>query len=113
MIAEDEGMIALFLTELLEGLGHTVCASVATEAEAVAAAKVHLPDLIVMDGTLHQGSGIQAIREILCAGFVPHVFVTGDPYRLGAEPGANIVVKPFDAPTLVRAINRALLPSAP
>jgi CheY-like chemotaxis protein len=112
MIAEDEGLISLFLAELLEGLGHTVCASVATEAEAVAAAKVELPELIIMDGTLRQGSGVHAMKAILSAGFIPHIFVTGDPYRLCAEPGTIIVQKPFDSPTLVRAIKRALLSSA-
>lgn len=113
MIAEDEGMIALFLSELLEGLGHTVCASVATEAEAVAAAKAHLPDLIIMDGRLHQGSGVQAIKTIQSDRIVPHIFVTGDRYQFVCESDAIIVQKPFDVAALVRAINRALLPSAP
>ncbi len=112
MIAEDDGIIALFLAELLEGLGHTVCASIATEPEAVAAAKAQLPDLVIMDGTLRQGNGVHAMKAILSTRFIPHIFVTGDPYRFGAYSGAIIVQKPFDTQTLVRAINRALLPFA-
>jgi CheY-like chemotaxis protein len=41
LIVDDDALIAMFLAELLEGMGHRVCASVATEAEAVAIAAAH------------------------------------------------------------------------
>lgn len=112
MIAEDEAMIALLLADLLEAMGHHVCASVTGAAEAVAAAAQFRPDLIILDGKLSDGSGVAAIAEILEAGFVPHIFVTGDPYQLGAMPGSIVVRKPFASYMLVRAIDRALRPVA-
>lgn len=103
-------MIALFLTVLLEGMGHDVCATVDTVAEAIVAAAAYRPDLIIMDGQLRDGSGVAAIKEILRSGFVPHIFVTGDAYRLGTDATAIIVRKPFTEHTLTRSIARALLP---
>lgn len=107
LIAEDEAMIALFLADLLEGMGHEVVATVESAPKAVAAAATHHPDLIISDGNLREGSGVLAVEEILRARFVPHIFVTGDPYQLGAAPSAIIVQKPFTADSLIRAIDRA------
>lgn len=106
-------MIALFLADLLEGIGHEVCATVETAAEVIAAAAAHRPDLIITDGNLREGSGVAAIKEILRSGFVAHIFVTGDPYRLATDPGAIIVQKPFTEHALTRAITRALQPVSP
>lgn len=111
MIAEDEALIAMLLADLLEAMGHHVCASVASEAEAVAAAAEFSPDLIIADGKLREGGGVSAMREILRSGHVPHIFVTGDPYQLGATPGSIVVRKPFTTETLLRAIDRALRPA--
>ena len=108
LLAEDEGLIALFLEQLLGAMGHEVCAIVASEAAAVKAAAQWMPDLLIMDVHLEEGNGVAAVAEILRTGFLPHIFVTGDLYRLGADPGAIVIQKPFDVPQLVRAIDRAL-----
>jgi DNA-binding response OmpR family regulator len=106
-------MIAMFLADLLETMGHEVCACVETEMATVAAAARWTPDLLIVDANLREGSGVAAVAEILRTGFVPHVFVTGDVYRLGAEPGAVVMQKPFSPDRLVRAIDRALAAVAP
>lgn len=106
-------MVALLLADLLEGMGHEVCASVDTAMETVIAAAAFKPDLIITDGNLRESSGVAAIREILSTGSVPHIFVTGDPYRLGTNPGAIVVQKPFTSQTLTNAIARAVQPVSP
>ena len=106
-------MIAMLLTDLLESIGHSICATVPTEAEAITATAAYKPDLIITDGNLRQGSGVEAIKTILRKGFVPHIFVTGDPYRLSAVPGSIIVQKPFTFQALIRAIDRAVQTLAP
>lgn len=109
LIFEDDAMIAMFLSDLLEALGHRVCATTETEAETVAAALLHMPDLMIIDASLRGGSGIAAAEEIAITLSVPLIFATGDCYRvLRTEPNAIVLQKPFNAPTLLRAIERAV-----
>ncbi|MEO9130949.1 MAG: response regulator [Sphingomonas sp.] len=109
LVAEDDAMIAMFLSDLLEALGHTVCAVTETEAETVAAALLHGPDLMIVDDGLRDGSGIAAMEELAIKRPIPHIFATGDCYRvLRAEPNAIVLQKPLNATALVRAIERAL-----
>ncbi len=109
LVAEDDAIIAMFLSDLLEALGHDVCAVSDTEAATVDAALLHLPDLMIVDEGLRDGSGIAAVQEIEMTLPVPHIFATGDCYRvLRAEPNAIVLQKPFSAPALVLAIERAV-----
>ena len=68
LVAEDDALIALLLAELLAGMGHEVCATAATEREAVIAAAHYKPDLMIVDAGLGRGSGVSAVEEILRAG---------------------------------------------
>ena len=109
LVVEDEAIIAMLFADVLVAMGHEVCAIEATEAGAVAAAVRCRPDLMIVDAHLRDGSGISAVAAILRAGFVPHVFVSGDPLR--DQPlarGAVVLQKPFRDSELVRAIERAL-----
>ncbi len=108
LLVEDEAIVAMLLADLLVAMGHEVCSIEATEAGAVTAAVRCRPDLMIVDAHLLEGSGASAIAAILRAGFVPHVFVTGDPLR--TQPlahGAVVLQKPFREPDLVRAIESA------
>lgn len=108
LVMEDDAMIGILLGEVLEGMGH-VCAIEATEAGSVAAASRCRPELMIVDVRLGEGSGVAAVEEIIRAGPVPHVFVSGDPSRVAAlRPGAVFIQKPFSEATLAGAIQRAL-----
>ena len=108
VIVEDDVMIAMDLADLMIGQGHDVCAIAATESEAVAAALRCKPDLMIVDGHLDQGCGVSAMRQVLARGFVPHVYVSGDPRGILEEaPGAVIIDKPFSLRDLEAAIDRA------
>jgi two-component system, response regulator PdtaR len=109
LVVEDEAMIALLLAEVLSEMGHEVCATAATEDAAVAAAVRHKPDLMIVDEWLRQGSGISAVAEINRSGYIPHVFVTGDPFiSQSLRPGTIAIQKPFTIPDLMKAVQSAL-----
>jgi CheY-like chemotaxis protein len=109
LVVEDDVLIAMLLANLLEGMGHAVCATAATEAEAVIAAARHRPDLMIVDAGLGRGSGVSAVEEICRARPLAHVFVSGDAGRvLTRRPDATVVRKPFREAELARAIDRAL-----
>ena len=109
LVVEDDALIAMLLTEMLAGMGHDVCATAATEAEAVIAATRYGPDLMIVDAGLGRGSGVSAVEEILRAGPLAHVFISGDAGRLRVrKPDAVVVRKPFREAELVRAIHSAL-----
>ena len=81
LLVEDEAIVAMLFADLLVAMGHEVCAIEATEAGAVTAAVRCRPDLMIVDVHLMDGNGASAVAAILRAGFVPHVFVSGDPLR--------------------------------
>jgi two-component system, response regulator PdtaR len=85
---------------------------VATESDAVSAAAQHQPDLMIVDVSLDQGSGVSAIEKILRSGFVPHIFVSGDISTvLVLRPDAIVLRKPYRNQELAHAIQRALATS--
>jgi CheY-like chemotaxis protein len=109
LVVEGDPMIGPLLAEMLEELGHVVCAVEVNAADAVIAAKRWYPDLIIIDVGFGEASGIAAVRAILEEGFVPHVVVTGDLLRsLSLGPDAVLVQKPYRASDLVAAIAQAI-----
>lgn len=109
VIVEDDALIGRYLDDLLSGMGHDVRAIARTEAEAVAAASQHLPELMIVDGNLRTGSGVSAMREILGQSFVPHFYVTGNALAIAqAVDDAIIITKPFNLRDLESGIAKAL-----
>lgn len=109
LVVEDEAIIGMLLSEVLTGMGHKVCAVVASEDEAVEAAALHLPDVLIVDVGLAAGSGVSAVDTILATRFVPHVFTTGNALKVRLQkPDAVILEKPFDEADLAEAITFAL-----
>jgi len=109
LIVEDDAMIGMHLAEVLEEMGHEVCAVEATEADAVAAAERCMPDLMIVDAWLRNGSGISAVETICRSRPVPHVFVSGDAASVKAIlPTAVVVEKPFREEVLARVIQRVI-----
>jgi two-component system, response regulator PdtaR len=110
MVVEDDALIGMLLTEMLEGMGHGVCAVACTEPEAVEAALRCKPDLMLVDARLGRGSGLSAVAEILRSGFIPHIFVTGDTSEVQSlRPDAVVIDKPFRERDLISGIQRAFI----
>jgi CheY-like chemotaxis protein len=113
LLVEDELLIAMLFTQVLEDMGHEVCETVSTEESAVAAAARWNPDLMIVDARLREGSGISAVEQILLKNYIPHVFVSGDVLGVKARrPDAIVIQKPFFAPDLTRAMELALAAKA-
>jgi PAS domain S-box-containing protein len=114
LIVEDETIVAMDLAQILQRLGYGVAGVASTGAEAIDAASVLHPDLILMDIHL-KGSidGIEAARAIEQTSSVPIVFLTahGDATTVGRAMQASpygYLVKPFDERVLHRVVEVAL-----
>lgn len=100
VIAEDEGLVALNIETALTEAGFDVLGTVDTEADVIAAVERLRPDLVILDITLREGSGISAAKAIKRISAIPIIFVSGnsDPVTLAAasdvEPAA-FIRKPF------------------
>ena len=79
LLVEDHDLLADNLVRLLESAGDIRVVAVApTVKEAVAAAREHTPDLVIMDHRLPDGTGIDATRQIKASRpDVPVVLLTG------------------------------------
>jgi CheY-like chemotaxis protein len=108
LIIEDEFLVAMCIEDSLLALGFTSVETAGTEASAISAAQILVPDLITADVRLANGSGIAAIEAILRERSVPVVFITGNIEVVQERmPDAVVVQKPFQDETLRIAIARA------
>src|SRR6059036_2730843 len=64
LIAEDDDNARSLLVELLATLGHTVVSEVATGREAYESARDVVPDVVLLDVHMPDGSGIEAAERI-------------------------------------------------
>lgn len=112
LIIEDEAVIAMDLSDLVTAAGHEVCAVESTASGAVTAAKRELPDLVLADIQLADGSsGIDAVNEILSSFEVPVIFITAFPDRLltGERPEPTfLITKPYSPDVVRAAVSQAL-----
>lgn len=112
LIVEDEAIIGMLLSEVVEGMGHAVIGVAGTEGAAIALAEEYSPDLLIVDAGLTSGNGVSAVDAILAARFVPHIFTTGDALKVRLiKPDAIILEKPFNEAELEEAIASALSPN--
>jgi DNA-directed RNA polymerase specialized sigma24 family protein/CheY-like chemotaxis protein len=112
LIIEDEPLIAMELSRIVEEMGHTVAGVADREASALEQAGKTSPGLVLCDiKLLDDDSGIAAAQGILERFDVPVVFVTAFAELLltgGRVEPAFVVSKPFDEDTLKVTIAHAL-----
>jgi CheY-like chemotaxis protein/DNA-directed RNA polymerase specialized sigma24 family protein len=112
LVIEDDPIIALGNSQIIEEMGHRVAGTASTEAEAMRLFETTRPDLVLADVRLSDGSsGLDAARKIMSRDNTPVVFVTGHPEDVltgkRTEP-AYVIEKPFNPETLKAAISQAL-----
>jgi CheY-like chemotaxis protein len=109
LVIEDEALIGLEISQVLEDMGFNVAALAADEAEALAAAERHQPDLIVADVRLaHGDNGVEAVRSICRRQYPSIVYVTAFPDRasgLDRDISGPVLTKPFMASALVKSVH--------
>jgi AmiR/NasT family two-component response regulator len=112
LIAEDETIIRLDLRDLLERSGHEIVAEARDGEEAIAFAREHEPELVIMDVKMPKLDGIEAAKRILEERPVPIVMLTAygqeELVSRAVEAGVfGYLVKPFREQDLVPAIATA------
>lgn len=107
LVVEDDPITGVLLVDLLTSMGHSVCGLGTSEADAVAGAATHRPDLMLVDVRLGKGSGVRAVAKIRRSRNIPYVLMTGVVIPVGG-PGDVVLYKPFQEADLAAAIGRAL-----
>lgn len=113
MVIEDEAVIAMDLTAIVEDMGHSISGVARTRDEAVAMALADRPDLILADIQLaDNSSGIDAVNDILSRLVdLPVIFVTAFPEKLltGERPEpAFLINKPYTEEQVRSAVSQAM-----
>ncbi|MGR3323369.1 MAG: response regulator [Pseudooceanicola sp.] len=113
MVIEDEAIIALDISSIVEEMGHKVTGVAPTHKVATELFDQERPDLILSDIQLaDNSSGIEAVNEILkMAPDVPVIFITAFPERLltGERPEpAFVITKPFTEEQVRSAVSQAM-----
>jgi AmiR/NasT family two-component response regulator len=113
LIAEDDPVVALGLTERVRSLGHDAIGPVGDGEQAVAAAKASLPDLYLFDIEMPALDGLAAAVQLAGEGLRrPVVIVTGvdDPSLVERSIASGVsayLTKPIDTRELEAAIKLA------
>ena len=93
----------------LRELGYLTFEIATTVPQAVKAARLQCPDLVVADHRIIDGTGTDAVLAICSDKPIPVVFVTGSGDEVRERmPGAFIVPKPFRLPALAAAVSAAI-----
>jgi response regulator NasT len=113
VIAEDEALIRMDLAEMLAEESYQVVGQAADGETAVAMAREHRPDLVVLDVKMPKLDGIAAARAIAAERIAPVVILTAfsqrDLIERARDAGAMAyLVKPFTKNDLVPAIEMAV-----
>ena len=112
LIIEDEPLIAIDLQRILEDLGHRVTSIARTHTDALAAAELKKPGLVLADIRLADGSsGLDAVNDMLGTFSVPVVFITAYPEKLmtGERPEPTfLIAKPFREDAVKAIISQVL-----
>jgi response regulator NasT len=113
VIADDEELMRKIVRARLEKLGHIVVAEAGDGAQAVEAARVHKPDVIIMDIKMPSMDGIEAARRILsetpCAILFLSAFNEQELLEQASETGAlAYLMKPYRKEDLAPALEMAV-----
>lgn len=113
LIIEDEAIIAMDLEGIVGSMGHNVTGVARTEAGAIRLGGKTVPDLILADIQLADGSsGIDAVNKLLAEhGDRPVIFITAFPERLltGDRPEpAFLISKPYSEQQVRAAVSQAM-----
>ena len=108
-LVEDEVMIRMMVTDMLEELGYTVAAEAGEINEAIRLAESTFFDLAILDVNVN-GKVISPVADLIKARNKPFIFATG--YGFSGLPeeyrDRPALQKPFQLETLGRMIDSAL-----
>lgn len=105
LIIDDNMVISNAIQKCLEPLGFRTFDKAWTEAQALAAAELRHPDLIVIGDDIASGSAFHAAQQISAWLAVPVLMVTGDPVRARRRMESHCA---FEGPFLLNQIEEAV-----
>lgn len=113
VVAEDEALVRLDLSEMLKEQGFDVCAAVANGALAVDAARKHRPDVVLLDVAMPVRDGISAAEQIIAENIAPVVLLTafGEHDRVIKAGDAGVfgyLIKPYTQMEVVATLTLAV-----
>lgn len=112
LIADDDPIIRLDLTQMLSNLGYSVIAEAGDGRQAVELAREHRPDVCILDVKMPVMDGIEAVNQIAAEEIAPAILLTAysDQELIGRATSAGVfayLVKPFKPSDLAPAIEVA------
>lgn len=115
LIADDAAFMRMMIKDILEKNGYLVIGEAPNGAKAVELYKKERPDLVTMDITMPEMSGIEAVkairefdseaRIIMCSAMGQQSMVM-DAIKAGAR---DFIVKPFQPDRVLEAVKKATL----
>lgn len=106
LIIDDNMIVSRAIQACLESLDFSSFDHTWTEEQAVFAAALRAPDLIVIGDSVETGSALEAAKQISGGQHVPVLMVTGDPYR--ARKRLKQTRAFFEGPFLLNQIEEAV-----
>lgn len=114
LIVDDAKFMRITLSNILKKADHEIVGEGETGLEAVQLYEKLLPDLVTMDITMPEMSGLEAVKEIkgkypsakviMCSAMGQQKMVV-EAIESGAK---DFIVKPFDEGRVLEAVNRVL-----
>ena len=105
LICEDNPIIAMDLSWMLEDMGHHVCGIADTAIRGMEECARSKPDLVMVDLNLAEGRTGLAMVNTLADLSIPSVIVSGETHTLPKTTWAKAVVsKPFNEAMLAQAL---------
>ncbi|MBO5372746.1 MAG: response regulator [Lachnospiraceae bacterium] len=114
LVVDDAAFMRLTIRQMLEAHGHTVAGEAGTGVEAVRKYAELKPEVVLLDITMPDMNGIEALKQIkekepkakvvICSAMGQQA-VLAQAIEYGAK---DFVVKPFEASRLMAAIDRVL-----
>ena len=114
LVVEDDGLIALYMTELLENNGYLVSSTSSGEMALQALENSPAPDLILMDiGLSGSLDGIETLRQVRKQYTIPVIFITaysspGILERIREVGPDGYIIKPFLDKDLLNLVRKVL-----
>ncbi|HVM59455.1 MAG TPA: response regulator [Verrucomicrobiae bacterium] len=114
LVVDDQTAVCDVVADTIEYAGHEIVGKGHNGVEAVALAKELQPDLVVMDISMPQMNGVDAMKAILAAKSAKRVLLMSGEYRsLGVtreemmrEGAAGFMEKPFNVSELFELLDR-------
>ena len=114
LIVDDAAFMRMMIKDILSKNGYEVVGEAENGARAIEKYKELIPDLVIMDITMPEVDGIQAVKEIkklngaakviMCSAMGQQAMVI-EAIQAGAK---DFIVKPFQAERIIEAVKKVL-----